>query len=88
MAHGDQRAALVSTVAEAAGIIHEVGDPCYDRAVSARPQRRWFRRAAGVEKGQKLVVVTSTWGPAGSGAAILTSWTSSWTRCRAGTWPP
>ncbi|MFE9246675.1 hypothetical protein [Nocardiopsis sp. NPDC006938] len=65
IAHRDQRARLVAALPETAEIIHEVGDPCYDRALSARPERESFRRALGVGTDQRLVVVTSTWGPSG-----------------------
>lgn len=66
IAHEDQRAFFTSLVAETAGIIHLVGDPCYDRAVSALAERERFRRAAGVGDGQRLVVVASSWGPSGA----------------------
>ncbi|WP_017588181.1 hypothetical protein [Nocardiopsis ganjiahuensis] len=65
IAHEDARELLTSVVAETAGIIHVVGDPCYDRALSALPERERFRRAAGVGEGQRLVVVSSSWGPSG-----------------------
>lgn len=65
IAHEDQRAPLTSVVAETAEIIHLVGDPCYDRALSAVAERERFRRAVGVGENQRLVVVTSSWGPNG-----------------------
>lgn len=65
IAHEDQREPLTSVVAETAGIIHLVGDPCYDRALSAAAERARFRRAVGVGEDQRLVVVTSSWGPSG-----------------------
>ncbi|MDT0306402.1 hypothetical protein RM780_05425 [Streptomyces sp. DSM 44917] len=43
------------------------GDPCYDRLLAALPYRERFRRALGVARGQRLVLVTSTWG----GASLL-----------------
>lgn len=65
IAHEEQRAALTSVVPETEEIIHVVGDPCYDRALSALGERERFRRAVGVADGQRLVVVTSSWGPTG-----------------------
>ncbi|MEU3958698.1 hypothetical protein AB0F42_02480 [Streptomyces buecherae] len=40
-----------------------VGDPCVDRITAGMPHRERYRRALGVEAGQRLVVVSSTWGP-------------------------
>ncbi|MQA85662.1 MAG: hypothetical protein GEV03_13805 [Streptosporangiales bacterium] len=39
------------------------GDPCYDRLLASRPARESYRRALGVSADERLVVVTSTWGP-------------------------
>ncbi len=39
------------------------GDPCFDRMLAAVPHRERFRRALDVRRGQRLVVVTSTWNP-------------------------
>ncbi|PWG12392.1 hypothetical protein DF268_16400 [Streptomyces sp. V2] len=55
---------LARSCPEALPVAHVVGDPCVDRIVAARPQRDEYRRALGVEEGQRFVVVTSTWGPA------------------------
>ncbi|MBB4965187.1 hypothetical protein [Saccharothrix violaceirubra] len=38
------------------------GDPCFDRMLVSRPLRATYRSALGVRRGQKLVVVSSTWG--------------------------
>lgn len=65
VAHEEQRAALTSVVAETEEIIHVVGDPCYDRALAALGERERFRRAVGVGEGQRLVVLSSSWGPSG-----------------------
>ncbi|MBT0773528.1 hypothetical protein KIH74_31570 [Kineosporia sp. J2-2] len=40
------------------------GDPCLDRMLAAAPLRPVYRRALGVGDGQKLVMVSSTWGDA------------------------
>lgn len=47
---------------EAMDVARVVGDPVHDRIVLSLPQRARFRRALGLRKGQKLVVVCSTWG--------------------------
>ncbi|MFZ3562722.1 MULTISPECIES: hypothetical protein [unclassified Streptomyces] len=41
------------------------GDPCFDRMLAARRYRARFRRALGVRRGQRLVVINSTWNPEG-----------------------
>ncbi|MFJ5082619.1 hypothetical protein [Streptomyces sp. NPDC088706] len=41
------------------------GDPCYDRMLAAVRHRERFRRALGVRRGQRLVVLNSTWNPEG-----------------------
>ncbi|GAB3702681.1 hypothetical protein [Nocardiopsis oceani] len=66
IAHEDQKAPLTSAVPETAEIIHLVGDPCYDRARSALPERERFRRGMGVGEDERLVVVCSSWGPSGA----------------------
>ena len=40
-----------------------VGDPCLDRLLASVPRRNQYRQALGVNPDQKLVVVSSTWGP-------------------------
>ena len=39
-----------------------VGDPCYDRIVASTRHRDRYRSALGVGAGQRLVVLSSTWG--------------------------
>ena len=39
------------------------GDPCLDRLLASAPHRSHYRQALGVEPHQKLVAVSSTWGP-------------------------
>ena len=39
------------------------GDPCLDRLLASVPRRNHYRRALGVESDQRLVAVSSTWGP-------------------------
>jgi hypothetical protein len=62
-AHHRDLAELARCCPEALPVAHVTGDPCADRIVSGLPRRELYRRALGVEDGQRLVVVTSTWGP-------------------------
>ncbi|MCZ0990700.1 hypothetical protein O1M54_43265 [Streptomyces diastatochromogenes] len=38
------------------------GRPCFDELLAGRPRRHAYREALGVSEGQRLVVVSSTWG--------------------------
>ncbi|GGN04730.1 hypothetical protein [Streptomyces fuscichromogenes] len=62
-AHHRDLVELERSCPEALPVAHVVGDPCADRIVAGRPRREHYRRALGIEDGQRLVVVTSTWGP-------------------------
>ncbi|MFE6282695.1 hypothetical protein [Streptomyces sp. NPDC057877] len=62
-AHERDVAELARTCPEALRVAHVVGDPCVDRITAGRPQRERYRRALGLGSGERLVVVTSTWGP-------------------------
>ncbi|MFH8615078.1 hypothetical protein ACH4E8_08370 [Streptomyces sp. NPDC017979] len=55
---------LAVSCPEALPVAHVVGDPCVDRITAGAPRRADYRRALGIEPGQKLVVVSSTWGRA------------------------
>ncbi|MCS0637487.1 hypothetical protein NX801_17810 [Streptomyces sp. LP05-1] len=54
------------------------GDPCFDRLLAARADRSRFRRALGVRRGQRLVLLNSTWNPESlfgdSGAEDVLPW--------------
>jgi hypothetical protein len=63
-AHDRALQELARSCPEALEVAHVVGDPCVDRITAGRPGRELYRRALGIEDGQRLVVVTSTWGPA------------------------
>lgn len=63
-AHDRELEELARSCPEALPVAHVVGDPCVDRIMAGRPERDAHRRALGIEDGQRLVVVTSTWGPA------------------------
>ncbi|MEV6447003.1 hypothetical protein [Amycolatopsis sp. NPDC051716] len=53
---------LRETCPEVAGLAVVVGDPVLDRTRANRHRREEFRRALGLSCGQRLVVVSSTWG--------------------------
>ncbi|MER7178782.1 hypothetical protein ABT404_04710 [Streptomyces hyaluromycini] len=63
-AHERDLEELARSCPEALPVAHVVGDPCVDRITAGRSRRESYRRALGIEDGQRLVVVTSTWGPA------------------------
>ncbi|MGW8376609.1 hypothetical protein [Streptomyces sp. ODS28] len=66
LSHRRDLEALARTCPEALHAATVVGDPCHDRLVANLPRREEFRRALGIRPGQRLVMVTSTWGPTGS----------------------
>ncbi|GAA2667859.1 hypothetical protein GCM10010400_30860 [Streptomyces aculeolatus] len=57
---------LAGSYPEALDVARVVGDPAHDRIVASLPRRAEYRRALGLTESQKLVVVTSTWGPRSS----------------------
>ncbi|MEU3253130.1 hypothetical protein [Streptomyces sp. NPDC006997] len=63
-AHERDVAELARTCPEALEVAHVVGDPCVDRITVGKPRRERYRRALGLDPGERLVAVTSTWGPA------------------------
>ncbi|MFL1379471.1 MULTISPECIES: hypothetical protein [unclassified Nocardiopsis] len=65
IAHERQRAQITAVVPEADGIIELVGDPAFDRAAAALPDRARLRRAVGVGDTEHLTVVTGSAGRAG-----------------------
>ncbi|WP_180217789.1 hypothetical protein [Streptomyces albus] len=65
LSHPEQLARLRRVCPEAAEAAVLAGDPCYDRMLAGRPYRQRFRRAWGVRRGQRLVVLNSTWNPEG-----------------------
>ncbi|MFE2033065.1 hypothetical protein ACFXBB_07335 [Streptomyces scopuliridis] len=62
-AHERDLKELAHSCPEALPVAHVVGDPCVDRIVAGMSRREQYRRALGLEPGQRLVIVTSTWGP-------------------------
>ncbi|MEU3401606.1 hypothetical protein [Streptomyces filamentosus] len=65
LSHPEQVERLGRACPEAVPAAVLAGDPCFDRMLAARPYRERFRRALGVRRGQKLVVLNSTWNPEG-----------------------
>ncbi len=63
VSHPAQEEQLLATHPKAAGRTLLVGDPCFDELVGSRTRRRAYRGALGVAEHQRLVMVSSTWGP-------------------------
>ncbi|MGW3118780.1 hypothetical protein ACWDBW_16845 [Streptomyces sp. NPDC001107] len=63
LSHPEQYERLRTVCPEAAPTAVLAGDPCWDRMLAARPYRDRFRRALGVGRGQRLIVLNSTWNP-------------------------
>lgn len=63
LAHRDRLAQLRRSCPEAAPAAVIAGDPCHDRLAASLPLREDYRRALQVREDQKLILVTSTWGP-------------------------
>ncbi|WP_157440222.1 hypothetical protein [Actinokineospora inagensis] len=64
LSHVEQRTRLAAACPEAVGVSVVGGDPVLDRLRASVPLRPVYRRALGVEDGQRLVVLSSTWGSA------------------------
>lgn len=63
LAHDADLIRLGRECPEAQPVASVAGDPAYDRLLASLRDRGAYRRALGVTEDQKLVVVTSTWGP-------------------------
>ncbi|WP_103564947.1 hypothetical protein [Actinomadura rubteroloni] len=63
LSHPEQLERLRRSCPAAVGRAAVVGDPCFDRIVGSLPLREVYRSALGVAPGQRLTVVSSTWGP-------------------------
>ncbi|NUP15273.1 MAG: hypothetical protein HOZ81_04055 [Streptomyces sp.] len=63
LSHPEQYERLRTVCPEAASTAVLAGDPCWDRMLAARPYRERYRRALGVARGQRLIVLNSTWNP-------------------------
>ncbi len=62
LSHDEQRARLAAGCPEALPLSRVAGDPCFDELAASAPFRPDYRHALGVRPGQKLLVVSSTWG--------------------------
>ncbi|WP_442805283.1 hypothetical protein [Streptomyces sp. GMY02] len=65
LSHPEQLERLARVCAPAVPAAVLAGDPCFDRMLAAVPYRERFRRALGLRRGQRLVVLNSTWNPEG-----------------------
>jgi hypothetical protein len=63
LSHPEQYERLRTVCPEAAPTAVLAGDPCWDRMLAARPYRERYRRALGVGRGRRLIVLSSTWNP-------------------------
>lgn len=63
VSHPAQEEQLLATHPKAAGRTLLIGDPCFDELVGSRTRRKAYREALGVADHQRLVMVSSTWGP-------------------------
>ncbi|MGW5939121.1 hypothetical protein ACWIG3_08480 [Streptomyces celluloflavus] len=63
LSHPEQLVRLRAACPSAAPTAVLGGDPCFDRMLAARPHRDRFRRTLGVRRGQRLLVLNSTWNP-------------------------
>ncbi len=63
LSHPEQYERLRTVCPEAVHTAVLAGDPCWDRALAARPYRERYRRVLGVGREQRLVVLNSTWNP-------------------------
>ncbi|MFF7587397.1 hypothetical protein ACFZCK_07900 [Kitasatospora purpeofusca] len=61
--HPEQIERLAKSCPEALPTAVLAGDPCFDRILAARHHRERYRRALGVQPGQRLVLLNSTWNP-------------------------
>ncbi|MBO7937928.1 hypothetical protein [Streptomyces antibioticus] len=62
LSHTEQLARLAEGCPTALPVAHVAGDPCLDQLHAGTAFRETFRRALGLLPGQRLVVVSSTWG--------------------------
>ncbi|MFJ1753942.1 hypothetical protein [Kitasatospora sp. NPDC088134] len=62
LSHPDQAAQLAAAHPGTVGRTVLVGDPCHDRLLAGARWRERYRSALGVRPGQRLVLLSSTWG--------------------------
>jgi hypothetical protein len=63
LSHEEELSRLGEECPEAIRAAEVIGDPCFDRMEKSLPFRARYRAALGLDSGQKLVSVCSTWGP-------------------------
>lgn len=63
VSHPAQEEQLLAAQPKTAGRTVLIGDPCLDDLTAGREHRETYRTALGVTAHQRLVVVSSTWGP-------------------------
>ncbi|WP_394617190.1 hypothetical protein JNUCC0626_47570 [Lentzea sp. JNUCC 0626] len=63
LSHPEQLDRLRQSCPEAAAVAVVAGDPCFDRMLASTPLRSLYRDALGVGSSQRLILVSSTWGP-------------------------
>ncbi|MFI6688982.1 hypothetical protein [Streptomyces sp. NPDC050485] len=63
LSHPEQLDRLRVACPEAVPTATLAGDPCFDRMLAARPYRERFQRALGMRRGERLVLLNSTWNP-------------------------
>ncbi|GAA2795573.1 hypothetical protein [Saccharopolyspora taberi] len=64
LSHVEQRERLRVSCPEAVDAVLVAGDPCLDRITASRPLRETYRHALGARPEHRVLVVSSTWGPA------------------------
>ncbi|WP_447037520.1 hypothetical protein [Streptomyces sp. DSM 118878] len=63
VSHPEQERQLIAAHPACAGRTLLIGDPCLDELLVSMDRRDDYRRALGVTDDQRLVLVSSTWGP-------------------------
>jgi hypothetical protein len=63
LSHDEQLRRLARSCPAALPTALVAGDPCFDRILLSRPLRASYRDGFGLADGQRLVVISSTWGP-------------------------
>ncbi|NKE61182.1 hypothetical protein FXN61_32180 [Lentzea sp. PSKA42] len=64
LSHPEQLDRLCRSCPEAAEVAVVAGDPSFDRMLASLPLRHLYREALGVDAARRLILVSSTWGPA------------------------
>ncbi|MFI2204864.1 hypothetical protein ACH47Z_29570 [Streptomyces sp. NPDC020192] len=62
VSHPEQERQLLAAHPKTAGRTLLLGDPCYDELLTGRMHEDAYRKALGIAEGQRLVVISSTWG--------------------------